>query len=313
MRTAFISTLIELARKNSKIFLLTGDLGFSVFEKFREESPDRFFDIGVAEANMVGVAAGLALSGKIVFIYSIVPFVTMRCFEQVRNDICYQNLNVKIIGVGGGLCYGPAGMTHHSLVDIAIMRALPNMTVICPGDPIEAEMATKLATSHQGPIYIRLGKSHEAKVHLDIPNFKIGKGITIRNGSDVTIIATGNILYSAKCIADKLINGGLDVRLISMHTVKPLDRSIILESAQETKIIFTIEEHSLIGGLGSAVAEVLAETDSKKVLFRRFALPDRYLKDIGSQEYLRRKNALSIDEIANSILEEYKSIKKSKQ
>jgi len=294
MRTAFISTLIELARKNSKIFLLTGDLGFSVFEKFQEEFPDKFFDIGVAEANMVGVAAGLALSGKIVFIYSIVPFVTMRCFEQVRNDICYQNLNVKIIGVGGGLCYGSAGMTHHSLVDIAIMRALPNMIVICPGDPIEAEMATKLATSHQGPIYIRLGKSHEPKVHLNIPNFKIGKGITIRNGSDVTIIATGNILYNAKCITDKLINEGLDVRLISMHTVKPLDRSIILESAQETKIIFTIEEHSLIGGLGSAVAEALAETDSKKVLFRRFALPDRYLKDIGSQEYLRRKNALSL-------------------
>lgn len=312
MRTAFINTVIELARKDERIFLLTGDLGFSVFEKFQEEFPDRFFDIGVAEANMVGIAAGLALSEKIVFIYSIVPFVTMRCFEQIRNDICYQNLNVKIIGVGGGLCYGSAGMTHHSLVDIAIMRALPNMTVICPGDPIEAEMATKLATSHQGPIYIRLGKSHEPKVHLNIPNFKIGKGITIRNGSDVTIIATGNILYNAKCITDKLINEGLDVRLISIHTVKPLDRSIILESAQETKVIFTIEEHSLIGGLGSAVAEVLAETDSKKVLFRRFALPDRYLKDIGSQEYLRGKNALSIDQIANSILEQYNSIKESK-
>lgn len=312
MRTAFINTLIELARKDERIFLFTGDLGFSVFEKFQEEFPDRFFDIGVAEANMVGIAAGLALSEKIVFIYSIVPFVTMRCFEQVRNDICYQNVNVKIIGVGGGLCYGSAGMTHHSLVDIAIMRALPNMTVICPGDPIEAEMATELATSHQGPIYIRLGKSHEPKVHLNIPNFKIGKGITIRNGRDVTIIATGNILYNAKCITDKLINQGLDVRLISMHTVKPLDRSIILESAQETKVIFTIEEHSLIGGLGSAVAEVLAETDSKKVLFRRFALPDRYLKDIGSQECLRGKNALSIDQIANSILEQYNSIKESK-
>ena len=147
---------------------------------------------------------------------------------------------------------------------------------------------------------------------MDVSDFKIGKGITIRNGSDVTIIATGNILYNAKCITDKLINEELDVRLISMHTVKPLDRSSILESAQETKVIFTIEEHSLIGGLGSAVAEVLAETDSKKVLFRRFALPDRYLKDIGSQEYLRRKNALSIDQITNSILEQYNSIKESK-
>jgi len=313
MRTAFINTLMESAQKDERIFLLTGDLGFSVLEKFQEEFPDRFFDIGVAEANMVGIAAGLALSDKIVFIYSIVPFVTMRCFEQIRNDLCYQNLNVKIIGVGGGLCYGSAGMTHHSLVDIAIMRALPNMTVICPGDPMEAKMATKSAISHQGPVYIRLGKSHEPKVHFYIPNFEIGKGITIKNGSDVTIIATGNILYNAKCVTDKLTNEGLSVRLISMHTVKPLDRSIILKAAQETKAIFTIEEHSLIGGLGSAVAEVLAETDSKKVLFRRFALPDKYLKDIGSQEYLREKNTLSIDQITNSILEQYNSVKESRQ
>ncbi len=311
MRTAFINTLIELARKDSGIFLLSGDLGFSVFEKFREGFPDRFFNIGVAEANMVGIASGLALSGKIVFIYSIVPFITMRCFEQIRNDLCYQNLNVKIIGVGGGLCYGSAGMTHHSLADIAIMRALPNMTVICPGDPIEAEMATKLGIYRRGPLYIRLGKSHEPEVHSNLKflDFKIGKGITIKNGSDITIIATGNILYNTKCIADKLINEGLSVRLISMHTIKPLDKDIILKSAQQTKAIFTVEEHSLIGGLGSAVAEVLAETDAKKVLFRRFALPDRYLKDVGSQEYLREKNALSIEQITNSILKEYKSIK----
>lgn len=314
MRTAFINTLIELARKDERIFLLTGDLGFSVLEKFQKEFPDRFFDIGVAEANMVGISAGLALSDKIVFIYSIVPFVTMRCFEQVRNDLCYQNLNVKIIGVGGGLCYGSAGMTHHSLVDIAIMRALPNITVICPGDPIEAEMTTKLAISYPGPVYIRLGKSHEPKVHLylDVSDFKIGKGITIRNGSDITIMATGNILYNAKCVTDKLINEGIGVRLISMHTIKPLDKGIILKATQETKAIFTVEEHSLIGGLGSAVAEVLAETDAKNVLFRRFAVPDRYLKDVGNQEYLREKNSLSIDQITNNILEQYNSIKESK-
>ena len=309
MRIAFINTLTELARKDPSVFLLSGDLGFSILEKFREEFPDRFFNIGVAEANMVGVSAGLALSGKIVFIYSIASFMVARCLEQIRIDVCYQNLNVKIIGIGGGLCYGSAGTTHHSIEDIAIMRALPNMTVICPGDPIEVKMATKLSVSHNGPIYIRLGKSHEPKVHLDTPDFKIGKGITMKNGDDITIIATGNILYNAKCATDELTNKGIDARLISMHTIKPLDKHLILKAAQETKAIFTVEEHSLTGGLGSAVAEILVETDSNKVLFKRIALPDAYLKDVGGQEYLRERNSLSVNQITNNVLEIYERIK----
>jgi len=312
MRTAFITTLTELAEKDKQIFLLTGDLGFSVLESFKEKFPDRFFDVGVAEANMVGIAAGLALSGKTVFIYSIVPFVTMRCFEQISNDLCYQNLNVKIIGVGGGLCYGSAGPTHHSITDIAIMRALPNMIVICPGDPIEAEMATKLSMLCKTPIYIRLGKGHEPNVHLQTPNFEIGKGITIKNGNDITIIAAGNSLYNAKCVSDKLMNKGIDARLISMHTIKPLDKEIVLKAAQETEAIFTIEEHSVIGGLGSAVAEVLAEGYTEKILFKRISLPDAFCKDVGNQEYLRRKNSLSIEQITNTILKYYKNIKAKK-
>ena len=289
--------------------MLTGDLGFSVLEKFQEKFPDRYFDVGVSEANMIGVAAGLALSDKTVFVYSIVPFATMRCFEQIRNDLCYQNLNVKIIAVGGGLCYGSAGPTHHSITDIAIMRALPNMIVLCPGDPFEVEMATKLSVLRQTPVYIRLGKSHEPKVHLKTPNFVIGKGITIKKGDDITIIATGNLLYNAKCVSDELINKGIDVRLISMHTIKPLDREIILKAAMETKAIFTMEEHSLIGGLGSAVSEVLAEGDTKKVLFRRISLPDAFCRDVGDQEYLRKKNSLSIEQTTNTILMYCKIIK----
>lgn len=306
MRTTFINTLTELAEKDNRIFLLTGDLGFSILEKFQNKFSDRYFNIGIAEANMVGIAAGLALSGKNVFIYSIVPFATMRCFEQIRNDLCYQNLNVKIIGVGSGLCYGSAGPTHHSIIDIAIMRTLPNITIICPGDPVEVEMATKISLLHKGPVYIRLGKTNEPRVHKQKINFKLGKGITIKDGNDITIISTGNMLYNSKCVSDKLINRGIDTRLISMHTIKPIDKEIILKAAQETKIIFTIEEHSSIGGLSSAVSEVLIKEDAKKVIFKSFYISDNYYKYIGDQEYLRKISSLSIEQIFNDIMKYYK-------
>jgi len=305
MREAFITTLTELARENENIFLLTGDLGFSVFEKFRGEFPGRFFNIGVAEANMASIAAGLALSGKTAFIYSIVPFVTMRCFEQITNDICYQNLNVKIIGVGGGLCYGSAGPTHHSITDIAVMRALPNMTVICPGDPIETELAVKSSVTHQGPIYIRLGKGHDPQIYCRPPRFKIGEAVVLEEGRDVTLIATGNMLPVAKDAAEKLKEYGLGVRLISMHTVKPIDEKSILKAGRETKAIFTIEEHSLVGGLGSAAAEIIAESNFK-VFFKKIALPNVFVKDLGSQDYLREKNDLSAGKIAAKVLMAFK-------
>ena len=307
MREAFINTLIELAAEDDKIFLLTGDLGFSVLEKFQEKFPDRFLNIGVAESNMVGIAAGLALSGKIVYIYSIVPFVTMRCFEQIRNDVCMQDLNIKIVGIGGGLSYGPAGPTHHSIIDIAIMRALPNMTVVCPGDPIETVFTIKESVKNKGPMYIRLGKGHEVQIHNNIGYFEIGKGITIKEGDDITIIVTGSMLDSAKEVTDRLVDKGINVQLISMHTIKSIDKRLILKSAMEKKAIFTIEEHSIIGGLGSAVAEVLSEF-KHKTLFKRIGLQDAFVKDIGDREYLLKKNSLSVDDITNNILEIYKSI-----
>jgi len=309
MRTAFINTITELARKDKDIFLLTGDLGFSFFENFKKEFPDRFFNIGVAEANMVGIAAGLTLSGKKVFIYSIVPFATMRCFEQIRNDICYQNLDVKIIGVGGGLCYGSAGMTHYSIEDIAIMRSLPNMTVICPGDPTEVKLSVRSSLNYKAPIYIRLGKGNEPKVHSNLKNFSIGKGIIINNGKDITIISTGNILYNAKRASDLLKSKNISIRLISMHTIKPIDKDLVIKAVRETKAIFTIEEHSLIGGLGSVVSEIIAE-EGANICFKRIALSDAYPRDIGSQEYLRMRLGLSVDNIVRNILRKYKSIQK---
>jgi len=305
MRSAFINTLTRMAKRNPDIFLLTGDLGYSVIEGFQKEFRERFFNAGVAEANMAGIAAGLALSGKTVFMYSIVPFVTMRCFEQVRNDICIQNLKVRIIGAGGGLCYGSAGPTHHSIEDISIMRSLPNMTVICPGDPLEAELAVRRSENYPGPLYIRLGKSKEPAVHSCIQGFKIGKGILVRKGRDIAIIATGNMLHTALQVSGGLCRKGISASLISMHTVKPIDKEIIRSVALKAKAIFTIEEHSIIGGLGSAVSEVLAEAN-RKVYFRRIGLPDAYPKDIGSQEYLRSRLGLSVNDIEKRILEAYR-------
>lgn len=302
MRVAFVNTLLEMAKKNKRIMLLAGDLGFSVFEKYIEELPKQYLNMGVAEQNMTGVAAGMAMEGKIPLIYSIVPFVTMRNFEQIRNDICYQNLNVKIVGVGAGFSYGPYAHTHHGLEDVGILRTLANLTILCPGDPIETALATKAMLVHAGPAYLRLGRAGEPNIHKIIPSFKIGKGILIEDGKDVTIIGTSNLLQRAWEVTTSLKKKGLSIRLISMHTIKPLDTQIILESIKKTPAIFTLEEHSVIGGLGSAVSEVLAENRAD-VIFKRIGVPDRFTKVIGSQEHMRRANGLSVEQIVKTILE----------
>jgi len=190
MRTAFIETLCELAEQDERIWLLTGDLGYSVLEQFAERFPDRFVNVGVAEQNMTGVAAGLALCGKIVFTYSIANFPTLRCLEQIRNDVCHHNLNVKIVAVGGGLAYGAQGYTHHAIEDLAVMLALPNMTVIAPGDSVEVRLATRAIVDWPGPCYLRLGRAGERIVHQTEPEFQIGKAIVLQQGSDVTLIST---------------------------------------------------------------------------------------------------------------------------
>ena len=318
MRTTFVKTLLQLAKKDPKIVLLTGDLGYSVFEEFQKQLPRQFLNCGIAEQNMTGVAAGMAMEGLKPIIYSIVPFVTMRNFEQIRNDICYQNLDVKIVGVGAGFSYGPYGHTHHALEDIGILRTLPNMTILAPGDPVEAELGTIAMMKHQGPVYLRLGKSGEPNVHKKKPAFKIGKGIVVREGSDVTIIATSTMLNTALQV--QVLSSSLNsqhknskstqnpelrtqyysVRVISMPTIKPLDEEIIIDSARKTKCIVTLEEHSIIGGLGSAVAEVIAEYNLN-VKFKRIGVPDRFTKTIGSQEYMRKANGLDAIEIMNQI------------
>jgi len=301
MRDAFIKTLIEEARKNKNIYLITPDLGFSVLEEFEDEFPDRFLNVGIAEANAVNIAAGLALSGKIVYIYSIIPFVTMRPFEQIRLNLAYMNTNVRLVGVGAGLTYGYLGSTHHSIEDIAIMRTLPNMTVFSPSDPWEVGCAIKESVNHHGPIYFRLAKRGEPLINDISSEFSFGKANFIAQGNDLNILFTGNASDIAIEVYEALVANGLkEINLVSMHTLKPFDENAINKIINGGKPIFTIEEHNIIGGLGSIVSEYIAESNQNPV-FKRFSLPDEYSHYVGSQKYLREKFGLTSKKIVQDI------------
>ena len=295
MRSTFVNCLIQQARIDDRIFVITPDLGFSVLEKFAEEFPDRFLNVGIAEQNAVGVAAGLALSGKMVYVYSIIPFITMRCFEQVRVDLAYMRTNVRLVGVGAGLSYGPAGATHHSIEDIAIMRALPNMTVCCPGDPVETREIVNKSFEYDGPMYIRLGKNGEKKIHSDGLHIAIGEAVWVKEGHDLVIITTSNMLEQSLHLATLLQEQGRSAALLSIPTVKPLDIQAILRIIARNIPIITIEEHNIIGGLGSAVAEVIAESGNG-VVFHRVAINDEYSHCVGSQQFLRQHFNIDINE-----------------
>jgi transketolase len=292
MRTAFIETLFELARKDERIVLIVGDMGFGVVTRFMQELPRQFVNAGVAEQNMTGLATGIALSGKTVFTYSIANFPVLRCLEQIRNDVCYHKANVKIVTVGAGMAYGALGVSHHATEDIAITRALPNLVVVAPGDPVETRLATQALVEHSGPAYLRLGRAGEPIVHVSKPDFHLGRAITVRPGNDITLIAAGGQLPETVRAAEELTKRGVHARVLSMHTIKPLDAQAVLTAAQETKAIFTIEEHSVIGGLGGAVAEVLMEANQKPRYFKRIGLNDTFSTLVGDQEYLRAKYGL---------------------
>jgi len=301
MRGAFFRALLEMAEQNERVHLVVGDIGFGVVEEFARRFPKRFLNAGVAEQNMTGIAAGMALCGKIVFTYSIANFPILRCLEQVRNDVCYHNANVKIVAVGGGLAYGALGTTHHATEDLAILRSLPQMVVVAPGDPVETDAATRAVTAHGGPCYLRLGRAGEATVHRGGIDFQLGKAIQVREGKDLTLVTTGGMLETAAKVADRLHRAGLHTRLLSMHTVKPLDADSILAAAQETGAVFTLEEHSVVGGLGGAVAELLAEACAGVVVFKRLGLPSAFCSVVGTQEYLRAQHGLSVDSLASAI------------
>lgn len=303
MRDAFVRELTELAERDPRIMLLTGDLGFGVLTTFAERFPRQFLNVGVAEQNMSGLAAGLALEGHTVFTYSIGNFPTLRCLEQIRNDICYHKANVKIVCVGGGMSYGPVGMSHHATEDLAILRSLPGMLVLSPCDLWEAAEATRYLVTHRGPAYLRLDKSAAPATAQAGEIFRPGSIRTVRDGSDVTLAATGGILGEALLAADTLASQGIFCRVLSVHTIKPLDTDTLAAAASETRGIITIEEHAVDGGLGGAVAESLMEAGVFPAFFLRMGLRNTFSSVVGSQQYLRKVYSLDAAAIVQAVAE----------
>lgn len=305
MRDTFVKTLLEIAKKDKNVYIVTGDLGFGVLKPFWEELPDQIINAGIAEQNMTSIAAGLALQGKIVYTYSIGNFPTLRCIEQIRNDCAYHDANVKVVCVGGGFVYGSLGMSHHATEDIAMMRALPNVTVVAPGDLVEAACATKAIYETPGTCYLRLGRGGEKQIHDSIDNFEIGKAIKIQDGEKIAIFSTGAIFDEVDEACKVLSKEGIVPAVYTFPTVKPIDKEVILECASQYNTIITVEEHNLSGGFGSAVAEVLAEQDSKKAKLVRIALDDRYSCIVGSQKYLRQQYSIDSKAIIEKVKENY--------
>ena len=289
MRKTFINTLIDLARKDKDIVLITPDMGFSVLEPFFKEFPERSINSGIAEQNTISMASGLALMGKKPYVYTIIPFLVERAFEQVRLDVAYMNTNVKLVGIGAGFTYGAAGATHHAIEDISLMRSLPNMTVCCPGDNNEAEQIVRASAENNKPMYIRIGR-HNRGV-FDNNRLSIGKASVIEEGKDIAVISTSNMLPDAYNYCEELKKDGRKPYLVSMHTVKPIDKDFINELIEKGVEIQTMEEHSVIGGLGSAVAEVIAES-GKGIKFKRIGIPDEFSHYIGSQKFIKTQFGL---------------------
>ena len=299
MRTAFINQLVEEAKVNEKIFLLVGDLGFSVVEPFAELFPDRFLNVGIAEQNMVGIAAGLAMEGYCVYIYSIANFPTLRPMEQIRYDICYHNLNVKIVAVGGGYAYGSLGASHHATEEIGMLRTIPNLVVCAPGDPMEAKAISTFSSKYPGPCYIRLGKAGEPLVHPEGVINKLGLGeiLKVRLGKNtVAVFSTGAML---KYVADFVEQNRIDTSIYSFPFVKPIDKMDFLKIIKEYKKIITIEEHQAQGGFGSAVLETINDLIEEGKLescpmVKRIAIPDKFYSVAGTQAYLRKLAGLEL-------------------
>ncbi len=299
MRTAYLDTLYDLASKDKKVFALISDNGAIVYDKYRKDLAAQYLNLGISEANMLGVAAGMASCGKIPFTYTIGAFLAYRAFEFIRNDICLQKQNVKIVGTGAGEVYSALGPTHHSTEDLGGLRSLPNLTILCPASPLEVKKATLAAYEHDGAVYLRLGTNREPEMYNADYIYQIGKGIILRPGTDITLIGTGSILNDIMTAADILAKEGIAARVINMHTIKPIDREIILQAAEETKGIITIEDHNIIGGLGSAVAEVIAEAGTG-ILFKRLGLQS-FSNGYGTYAQVKETNGIGINQIISAV------------
>ncbi len=303
MRDTFVRTLVELAKKDKNIELVTGDLGFGVLKPFWENCPDQFTNAGIAEQNMTSMAAGMAFEGKIVFTYSIGNFPTLRCLEQIRNDCAYHDANVKMVCVGGGFVYGPLGMSHHATEDLAILRALPDVVVMTPADLVEAEECTKALTKTKGTAYLRLGRGGEKRIHEKIENFQIGKAIKVHDGDRVAIFSAGAIFEEVITAYSELTDLGYNPAVYTFPTIKPIDEDVIETVCRQFELLVTIEEHNIVGGFGSSVAEVMAEMYDRKARLLRIGINDKYCVKVGNQKYLRQQYGLDHKTIVKRIIE----------
>jgi len=297
MRNAFASEITALGEADPRVVLLSGDIGNRLFDNFKARAVGRFLNCGIAEANMMGMAAGMALNGLRPVVYTITPFTTTRCLEQIRVDACYHKVPVIIVGTGSGLSYAELGPTHHSCEDLAILRVLPEMVVMCPADVTELRLGLRAALQQDRPVYMRIGKKGEPQVHAADPDFAIGKAITVRKGCEVCLIGTGNTVWTMILAAQ-----GVQARVESFHTVKPLDEQRLVELFNGYAIIAVAEEHSRIGGLGSAIAEWMARRGGPMPRFLPFGVADEFPHYIGSQAYMRERMGITPEVIAASVI-----------
>lgn len=296
MRFVFVKELIRYAKKNKNVYLVTSDLGYRAFEDFKSHFPKRFINVGVAENNMVGIAAGLALTGKKVFVYSILPFLVFRSLEQIRNNICHNNLDVTLVGAGGGFSYGPQGVSHNTSEDISIIRSLPNINVFNPGSRLEINQIMKIIFKNKRPSFLRLGKCPEKDFYKKDTQLKNGNGLIVCKGKDLTIYCTGNILENVYAAINKVKLMGFSISLISMPIIKPINHQFVKSNLNSKKIL-TIEENSIIGGLGSIISSIFIKNFNDKMQFKSIALGDLVHNKIGDQTYLRDINSLSVNKI----------------
>lgn len=304
MRDAFTAALQALAAKDKNIFLITGDLGFAVLKPYWETYPGQFFNAGISEQAMTGMAAGMALEGKTVFTYSIGNFPTLRCLEQIRNDCAYHHANVKIVCVGGGFVYGSLGMSHHATEDMAILRALPDVTVFAPGDPEEVRAVMPVLAAHPGTCYLRLGRGGEPTIHkAPISDYRLGQAICLREGDQAVLFSSGGILTQVMAAAEQLSGHGIRVGVYSFPTLKPIDEGLIRRLAKEVPLIATVEEHTVIGGLGGAVCEVVGGMQGSRARILRIGMQDQYTAIVGTQQYLREKYGMDSASIAKKVEE----------
>jgi transketolase len=291
--------LKNVAAEDASVFLLVGDVGFSVFEDFREQFPTRFINAGIAEQNMIGVAAGIAMAGKRVYVYSIIPFVTMRCFEQIRIDLCYQTLPVTLVGVGGGFTYAPMGVTHQALEDIALMRCLPGMTVVAPANKYETEKLMPAIHALQGPCYLRLAAGQEPSWYPENVSVALGKAVELVSHPSRVLVVAGGALDMGVLVFEKLKHLGINIGLVSLPTIKPLDEEYFISKPWEA--IFTLEEHFVMGGVGESISRVIAEKCSQKIIFKAFGVSDCYIHQKGSRAYIASQSGLDVDQIVHAI------------